>query len=59
MNKHDILQTIRNLANSSGFYSRLNREINEMSCKERDEFLTMLENQSLEDEVDLILYLEA
>lgn len=53
MDKNDILNTIKELAKSQGFYGRLLRDI------EYDPtILDNLENQKFEDSLDLILFLE-
>lgn len=54
MNKKEILETIKSLANSQGFYTRLYQFLKE----ESGEYLDMLEKQNFKDPIDLILYLE-
>lgn len=58
MNKKEILSTIKMLASSQGFYSRLYANIMELKSNERGKFLQLLENQKFKDSVDLIMYLE-
>lgn len=58
MNKEEILETIRSLARSQGFYGRL------LKILESDEldaiaYLDLLEEQHFKDPIDLILYLES
>lgn len=57
MNKDEILSTIRSLASSQGFYSRLYRQLSDTS-EEVEEYLNHLESQNFEDPIDLILFLE-
>lgn len=52
MKKEEILEAIRSLAKSQGFYSRLLEELT-------DEKLDYLEKQGFEDYVDLIMFLES
>ena len=53
MNKEQILNTIKSLSHSQGFYSRLLRDI------ENDEnILNELEKQKFNDSLDLVLFLE-
>lgn len=53
MNKQEILNTVKNLARTQGFYSSLyERLIN------NPEYLEELSKLNIKDEVDLILYLE-
>lgn len=53
MNKEQILQTIKSLAQSQGFYGRLYERI-----IDNDEALEYLEKQGFKDPVDMILFLE-
>ena len=55
MTKQEILELIRTLASSQGFYTRLYRFLSEES-EESEDFLTMLEGKNFKDAVDLILY---
>jgi hypothetical protein len=59
MNKNDILDAIKSLAMSQGFYGRLLRDIQ----SDIDEFgesdlLNHLEAQNFNDTLDIIFYLE-
>ena len=58
MNKQQILETIKRLAASQGYYGRLYRALMSASDPERDAWLTDLEAKGFNDAVDLILYLE-
>lgn len=51
MNKEQILDTIKQLANSQGFYSRILSAIT-------DEGLDYLESQNFKTPLDLVLFLE-
>lgn len=53
MNKNEILNTIKMLSHSQGFYGRLLEAI-----QDNDEALDYLEAQEFKDVVDLILFLE-
>lgn len=57
MNKKEILQNIRILAASQGFYGRLYQSI--MKSNEKENILQYLENQNFTDAIDLILFLES
>ena len=53
MNKNEILNAIKSLSLSQGFYSRLYEAI-----KDNDDALEYLEKQNFNDIVDLVLFLE-
>ena len=57
MNKKEILENIRILAVSQGFYGRLYQSI--MESNEKENILQHLENQNFTDAIDLILFLES
>lgn len=57
MTKKDILENIRLLANSQGFYSQMYVRLSDGS-KEADKALEYLEQQHFKDVVDMILFLE-
>ena len=54
MNSEEILNTIKDLAKSQGFYGRLLEQI-----QDNEEALEYLEQQNFKDAVDLILFLES
>ena len=58
MNREQILDTFRSLAQSQGSYGRLLDYIYSMEESERDRYLSHLEQQKFREPVDLILYLE-
>ena len=61
MKRAQILETIKQLAKSQGFYGRLlyNLESAESYNPESyEEFMTELENKNFSDAVDLVIYLE-
>lgn len=61
MDREQIMQVIRNLAKSQGFYSRLLQSIKELQLgqpEKVDEFFTKLEAQNFKDELDVMLYFE-
>lgn len=53
MKRNEILNVIQSLARSQGFYSRLLNDI-----EDNDEILDVLERQSFNDVVDMILFIE-
>lgn len=57
MTKQEILELVRTLASSKGFYTRLYQFLSEGS-EDSEEYLSMLENKSFKDQIDLILYFE-
>jgi hypothetical protein len=58
MDKQQILETIKRLAASQGYYSRLYNALMTSEESERDAWLTDLAAKNFNDAVDLILYLE-
>ena len=58
MKREQILQTIRSLARSQGFYGRLLEELKQMSASEFDMYMEILEARKFNDEVDLVLFFE-
>lgn len=51
MNRNEILDLVKSLAKSQGFYSRLLEELN-------NEKLDYLEQQNFKDPIDFILFIE-
>ena len=61
MKKDEIRASIKELARSQGFYSRLDArliELQESVPAEYDQLMTIIEAEHFNDVVDLILYLE-
>ena len=58
MTKQEILDSIKSLAFSQGFYGSLYEKLSNNS-KESNEILDKLESLNLKDSVDLVMYLEA
>ena len=61
MDREQIMQVIRNLAKSQGFYGRLLYNIQELQKndhEEADKLLSVLEAQKFNDVLDVILYFE-
>ena len=54
MNKEQILDVIKSLAKSQGFYGRLLKHINEVPS-----YLDFLEKQNFKDAIDFVLYMES
>lgn len=57
MNKKQILDAIRSLAASQGFYGRLYNALTDGS-EQADEFLATMEKQNFGDVVDMVMWLE-
>lgn len=61
MKMHEILDVIKSLAPSQGFYGRLYRRLMELADEDPESYemaVQELEDQNFQDSVDLILYLE-
>lgn len=58
MNRAEILELIKTLAKSQGFYGRLLNEINNMSDYEKMLFFDALETKHFSSDLDVIMYLE-
>ena len=58
MNRSEILHTIKQLAQSQGYYSRLLNNINELDNDQQDELFSYLEEQKFNDPLDLVLFFE-
>lgn len=62
MKMKDILNAIRELANSQGFYGRLLRDLIELKENDLEQYNSIkeeLESQNFHDTLDLIMYLES
>lgn len=57
MNREQIINAIKSLANSQGFYGRLYEAITS-GTEEAEEYLDLLESKDFSDVVDLVLYIE-
>lgn len=57
MTKTEILNVLRVLSNSQGFYGRMYRMLSDNS-EDSNNFLEKLENENFRDAVDLLTYLE-
>lgn len=57
MNEEQILNAIKELAQSQGFYGRLYRDLTDGS-KQAEIILNTLVEQNFKDKVDLVLYIE-
>lgn len=61
MKMKDILNAIKELANSQGFYGRLLRDLTELQQNDLKQYNSIkeeLESQNFHDTLDLIMYLE-
>ena len=59
MKREEIMETIKSLAGSQGFYGRLYRDLMELDEDEYDEVMTELESQNFKDGVDLVMFIES
>ncbi|MCI7555078.1 MAG: hypothetical protein MST00_06575 [Tenericutes bacterium] len=59
MKREEIMETIKSLASSQGFYGRLYRDLMELDEDEYDEVMTELESQNFKDGVDLVMFIES
>lgn len=59
MGKNDIMNAIRSLAGSQGFYGRILSDLNDMAKEDREKVLDTLEAQNFNDTVDMVLWFES
>lgn len=62
MNRDEIMDAIKMLASSQGFYSRMYSSLCEMRDNDPDEFdrnMTILEEQNFGDAVDMFMFFES
>ena len=58
MNREQIMDLIRGLAQSTGWYGRLYESIMEMDKDSRDRYFTWLEEQNFKSDLDFIVFYE-
>lgn len=58
MNREQILDVFRSLAQSQGFYGRLLEQIDYVDEEAREAFLSDLESRNFKDAVDLVMWIE-
>ena len=58
MKRNEIIECIKNLAASQGFYGRLLQAINDMDNNDREALFAHLEGQGFTSPVDLVMYIE-
>lgn len=61
MKREEILNAIKSLAKSQGFYGRLYERIMEVKEENEEnfnEFMLQLENENFSDTLDLVMYFE-
>lgn len=58
MKMNQIMDTIKMLSMSQGFYGRLYRQIMELDAEDYDRVAEELESQNFSDAVDMVLYFE-
>ena len=58
MKKDVIIEWIKKLAASQGYYGRLLQAINDMDNNDRDALLSHLEAQNFAGPIDLVMYIE-
>lgn len=56
MNRQEVLDTIKMLAQGQGFYGRLYEQIT--TAENEDEILEKLENKEFKDALDLVFFFE-
>lgn len=62
MNRDEIMDAIKMLASSQGFYSRMYSSLCELRDNDPDEFdrnMSILEEHNFGDTVDLVMFLES
>ena len=58
MNAVQVIEVIKDLAKSQGFYDRLLREIKGFNAIQMREFIKVVEEQNFKDAVDVVMYFE-
>lgn len=58
MKREEIMEIIKTLASSQGFYGRLYRDLMALDEEEYDEVMTELESQNFKDGADLVMFIE-
>ena len=58
MKRNEIMNTIRGLAKSQGFYGRLLEAIESLDKRKKETFFEMMEAKNFKDAVDLVMFLE-
>ena len=58
MKRHAIIECIKKLAASQGYYCRLLQAINSMNNNDREALFEHLEAQNFAGPVDLVMYIE-
>ena len=58
MKRNEIMNTIRELAKSQGFYGRLLGEIESLNKRKKETFFEYMEARNFKDAVDLIMFFE-
>lgn len=58
MNGEKAIEVIRELSKSQGFYGRILQNIENFTEEQKEEFNNMIKNAEIENEIDLILFLE-
>lgn len=59
MNKEQIMNTLKSLAQSQGFYGRIVNELESLSEANRNMYLEGLEKQNFKDATDLVIFMES
>lgn len=58
MKMNEIIDTIKMLAKSQGFYGKLLNSIMSLDTEDFEKVKTELENQNFKDSIDMIMYFE-
>ena len=59
MKYEEIIEVIKSLAKSQGFYGRLLASIEALSDSDKLEFISALEKENFKDPVDVVMFFEA
>lgn len=59
MSAKDVIEVIRELSYSQGFYGRLLRDIKSLNADDFREFCRVMEQQNFTDSLDVVMFFEA
>lgn len=58
MSAKDVINVIRDLSYSQGFYGRLLRDIKDLNADDFREFCRVMEEQNFTDALDVVMFFE-
>lgn len=58
MNFEQVLEAVRGLSRSQGFYGRMLEQLENLTSEQRKEFEEALEENGVLDVIDLVMFLE-